>query len=97
MAKATLGVIVGNRDFFPDRLVTEGRQDILTLFKEMDIEPVILEETDTKLGSVETYAHAKLCAELFKKNRDRIDGILVTPAEFRRREEAWPIRSSCLG
>ncbi len=82
MPRATLGVIVGNRDFFPDRLVTEGRQDILALFKEMDIEPVILEETDTKLGSVETYTHAKRCAELFRKNADRIDGILVTLPNF---------------
>ncbi|HMD90731.1 MAG TPA: L-fucose/L-arabinose isomerase family protein [Anaerolineaceae bacterium] len=82
MARATLGVIVGNRDFFPDRLVTEGRQDILTLFKELDIEPVILKETDTKLGSVETYSHAKACAELFRQNRDRIDGILVTLPNF---------------
>ncbi len=82
MARATLGVIVGNRDFFPDRLVTEGRQDILTLFKEMDIDAVILNETDTKLGSVETYTHAKQCAELFRKNRERIDGILVTLPNF---------------
>src|SRR5512146_2125962 len=82
MAKATLGVIVGNRDFFPDRLITEGRRDILALFKEMEIEPVILEETDTKLGSVETYTHAKACADLFKKNRDRIDGVLVTLPNF---------------
>jgi L-fucose isomerase-like protein len=82
MPKATLGVIIANRDFFPDRLITEGRRDILALFKELDIEPVILEETDTKLGSVETYAHAKTCAELFKKNRDRIDGILVTLPNF---------------
>ena len=82
MAKATLGVIVGNRDFFPDRLVTEGRQDLLALFKELDIEPVILDETDTKLGSVETYSHAKRCAELFKKNSDRIDGILVSLPNF---------------
>jgi L-fucose isomerase-like protein len=82
MPRATLGVIVGNRDFFPDRLVTEGRQDILALFKEMDIEPVILEETDTKLGSVETYTDAKRCAELFRKNADRIDGILVTLPNF---------------
>ncbi len=82
MARATLGVIVGNRDFFPDRLVTEGRLDILKLFKELDIEAVILEETDTKLGSVETYAHAKRCAELFSQNRERIDGILVTLPNF---------------
>lgn len=82
MATATLGVIVGNRDFFPDRLVTEGRQDIGSVFKEMDVEPVILEEADTKLGSVETYSHAKACADLFKRNRDRIDGILVTLPNF---------------
>jgi len=82
MAKATLGVIVGNRDFFPDRLVTEGRNDILNLFKEMDVDAVILEESDTKLGSVETYTHAKHCAELFRKNRERIDGILVTLPNF---------------
>jgi L-fucose isomerase-like protein len=82
MAKITLGVIVGNRDFFPDRLVTEARADILKLFKEMDIEPVILDENATKLGGVETWAHAKICADLFKRNADRIDGILVTLPNF---------------
>jgi L-fucose isomerase-like protein len=82
MTKATLGVIVGNRDFFPDRLVSEGRKDILELFHSMDIEPVMLEKTDTKLGSVETYAHAKACAELFRRNADRIEGILVSLPNF---------------
>jgi len=82
MSKVTLGVIVGNRDFFPDRLVTEARADILKLFKEMDIEPVILDEKATKLGGVETWTHAKICADLFRKNADRIDGILVTLPNF---------------
>jgi len=82
MAQATLAVIVGNRDFFPDRLITEARQDILELFQQLDIEPVILDESETKYGSVETYSHAKACAELFRKNRDRIDGILVTLPNF---------------
>ncbi len=78
----TLAVIIGNRDFFPDRLVTEARNDLLRLFKEMGIEPVMVSETDTKLGSVETWAHAKRCAELFRANRDRIDGVLVTLPNF---------------
>jgi L-fucose isomerase-like protein len=82
MAKITLGVIIGNRDFFPDRLVTEARADILKLFKEMDIEAVILDENATKLGGVETWTHAKICADLFKRNTDRIDGILVTLPNF---------------
>jgi len=82
MAKITLAVIVGNRDFFPDCLVTEGRDDVLALLKEMSIEPVILGENDTKLGAVETWEHAKRCAELFRANRERIDGVLVTLPNF---------------
>jgi len=82
MARATLGVIVGNRDFFPDRLITEGRQDILRLFGEMDIEPVILGEHDAKLGAVETWQHARQCADLFRAHRERIEGVLVTLPNF---------------
>ena len=39
-------------------------------------------ETETKLGSVETYEHAKLCAELFKKHQDELEGILVVLPNF---------------
>lgn len=82
MKKTTLAVILGNRDFFPDRLITEARQDILALFGELNIESVILNETDAKLGAVETWAHAKQCADLFKSNQDKIDGILVVLPNF---------------
>ncbi len=78
----TLAVIIGNRDFFPDRLVTEARRDVLKLFAEMGVEPVMLSETDTKLGSVETWSDAKRCAELFRAHRDRIAGVLVTLPNF---------------
>jgi L-fucose isomerase-like protein len=82
MTNTTLAVIVGNRDFFPDKLITEGRKDILTLFEEMDITPVILDEETTKLGAVETWADAKACAALFKEHRDKIDGILICLPNF---------------
>jgi L-fucose isomerase-like protein len=82
MNKMCLGVIFGNRDFFPDHLVTEARRDVLALFQETGVEGVILGEDETKLGSVETYAHAKVCANLFMANRDRIDGILVVLPNF---------------
>lgn len=82
MEKTTLAVIVGNRDFFPDVLVTEGRRDILGVLDEMDIEPVILAEDDTNLGGVETWEEAKKCAALFKANQDKIDGILVVLPNF---------------
>ena len=48
----------------------------------MNVEGVMLAENETKLGSVETYAHSKACAELFKANRERIEGILVVLPNF---------------
>ncbi|MBC7237672.1 MAG: fucose isomerase, partial [Chloroflexi bacterium] len=78
----TLGVIVGNRDFFPDQLVAEARQDILSLLAEMGIEAIILAEDVTKLGGVETWEDAKKCAALFRAQRDAIDGVLVVLPNF---------------
>lgn len=82
MSKTTLAVIIGNRDFFPDVLVGEARKDILKLFSELDVEPVMLDEQTTKLGAVETWEHAKKCGELFAANRSRIDGVLVCLPNF---------------
>lgn len=82
MEKTSLAVIIGNRNFFPDILVAEGRRDVLRVLEEMDIEPVILAEKDTNLGGVETWADVKKCAALFKANQDKIDGILVILPNF---------------
>lgn len=80
--KVSLGVIIGNRDFFPDRLVSEARADILALFERMNINPIILSENESKLGGVETFKEAKRCAELFSRHRDEISGILVVLPNF---------------
>lgn len=79
---STLGVIIGNRDFFPDKLVAEARTEILDLFKQLNITPIMLSDADSKLGGVETFAEAQKCAALFKKHADEIDGILVVLPNF---------------
>ena len=79
---ATLGVIIGNRDFFPDKLVGEARVEILNVFKKVGITPVMLSDADTKLGGVETFADAQKCAALFKNHANDIDGILVALPNF---------------
>jgi L-fucose isomerase-like protein len=78
----TLGVIVGNRDFFPDVLISEARRDLEKLFSELAIEPVWLSPADSKLGAVETWTDAQKCGELLRRNRDRLDGILVCLPNF---------------
>ena len=81
-APVTLGVIFGNRDFFPDKLVPEARADIAKLFGELGIEAVMLDPAETKLGGVETHNDARKCADLFRRNRDKISGVLVCLPNF---------------
>ncbi len=78
----TLGLIVGNRGFFPDKLAKEGRNEMLKVLMEEKIKVVALPLKDTKYGAVETYDDAKKCGELFKRNASKIDGILVTLPNF---------------
>jgi len=82
MSKTTFAVIVGNRGFFPDALAKQGRKNILDVLKKNGFNSVALSMQDTKYGAVETYADAKKCAELFAKNSDKIDGIVVTLPNF---------------
>ncbi|MBR9998719.1 MAG: L-fucose/L-arabinose isomerase family protein [Cyclobacteriaceae bacterium] len=82
MKNESIGVIFGNRDFFPDHLVTEARKDIQKLLSELKIEGVMLSEDETKLGGVEIYKEAQICADLFKSNREKILGILVVLPNF---------------
>ncbi|NPV48609.1 MAG: fucose isomerase [Armatimonadetes bacterium] len=82
MHKTTLGVIVGNRGFFPDHLCDEGRKEVLGVLAEEGFDAVCLTPDDTPFGSVETRADAKKCAALFKQHAESIDGILVTLPNF---------------
>ncbi|HZI33461.1 MAG TPA: fucose isomerase, partial [Candidatus Binatia bacterium] len=77
-----LGVIYGNRDFFPDQLVTEARADIAQVFAKSGIKAIQLSETDSKLGGVETHTEARKCAELFRRHADEMDGVLVCLPNF---------------
>jgi L-fucose isomerase-like protein len=77
-----LGVVIGNRDFFPDSLVEFARVEILSILDSLGIKPMALSSEQTKLGGVETFQDAKICAELFRRHRDEIMGVLVVLPNF---------------
>src|SRR5262245_35410431 len=82
MDKITLGIIVGNRGFFPAHLCDSGRKQILATLEKNGINTITLPTDATKFGAVESMDDAQKCAELFKANSDKIDGILVTLPNF---------------
>lgn len=78
----TFGLIVGNRGFFPDHLAKEGRDEMLAVLEKAGHRVITLAPEQSKFGSVETHDDAIRCAELFRKHRDEIDGIIVTLPNF---------------
>jgi L-fucose isomerase-like protein len=96
--KMTMGVIVGNRGFFPDALAKSGREEIIQTLDKAGMDCVVLGPDQSKFGAVETHEEAKRCADLFRKNKDSINGIIVTLPNFGdERAIAETIRLSQLG
>ena len=80
--KMTMGVIVGNRGFFPDHLAKTGREEMIQALQKAGMDAVALGPEESKHGAVETYEEAKRCAELFKSKGGAIDGVIVTLPNF---------------
>src|SRR5450755_4724804 len=96
--KMTMGLIVVNRGFFPDHLAKSGREEMLRVLTAAGMDVVALTPEESKYGAVETREESHRCADLFRRNRDRIDGIIVTLPNFgEERPIADTLRWSNLG
>ncbi|MEJ2563583.1 MAG: fucose isomerase, partial [Anaerolineales bacterium] len=62
----TLGLIVGNRGFFPSHLCEAGRETMLKVLEDEGINAVAISPEKTPYGSVESLGEARMLAELFK-------------------------------
>lgn len=80
--KLTFGVIVGTRNIFNFELAKEGRAQILAELKKLEYEAIILPADETPTGAIETIRDARKCADLFSRNRNIIDGIIVILPNF---------------
>src|SRR5450432_2121060 len=80
--KMTMGLIVGNRGFFPDHLAKSGREEMLRVLAAAGFDVVALTPEESKHGAVETREESRRCADLFQRNSKRIDGIIVTLPNF---------------
>jgi L-fucose isomerase-like protein len=78
----TFGVIVGNRGFFPGHLAKSGRSEMIAAIEKAGYQAVAPGPEDTRFGGIETRAESARCADLFKKHRDSIDGVIVTLPNF---------------
>lgn len=82
--KMCFGVIIGTRAYFNSDLARDVRKQLLKTITDEGHEYIILPEDATPTGSssIETREDGLKCAALFKENRDRIDGIIVSLPNF---------------
>lgn len=78
------GIIIGTRAYFNSELAKDVRKQLLRTLADEGYDYVILPEDVTPTGSssIETREDGLKCAELFRQNRDRIDGIIVSLPNF---------------
>jgi L-fucose isomerase-like protein len=80
--KITLGLIVGNRGFFPGHLAESGRKEMIQVLQQAGIEVVVLDADKSGHGAIETYEEAQRCAEVFRAQSEQIEGVIVTLPNF---------------
>lgn len=78
------GIIIGTRAYFNSEVAKDVRKQLLKTLADEGYDYVILPEDATPTGSssIETREDGLKCAELFRQNRDRIDGIIVSLPNF---------------
>jgi L-fucose isomerase-like protein len=80
--KQTFGVIISTRNIFNSKLAVDARAKVLDKLGKMGYNTIILPSEKTPTGNIEGYADAIKCGELFRKNGDVIEGIIVVLPNF---------------
>jgi L-fucose isomerase-like protein len=82
LKKQTFGVIIATRNIFSAKLAVDARAKVLAKLDQMGFNSIILPSEETPTGNIEGYADAVKCADLFRKNSEVIEGILVVLPNF---------------
>jgi L-fucose isomerase-like protein len=78
----TFACIVGTRGCFSAELARSGRKQLLNQIQALGHKAVVLPDTETPSGAIETVADARKCADLFNQHRKEIDGVIVALPNF---------------
>lgn len=78
----SLGIVIASRAFFSPAPCADARRDILAQCDALGVTAVTLPFDATANGAVQSIEDARLYAEHFRANRDRIDGLVISLPNF---------------
>jgi L-fucose isomerase-like protein len=80
--KSTFALFFGNRGFFPASLIVQARDELPRALKEMGHDTLLLDETATHYGAVETTREGEVYANFLRQNRGKYDGVILSLPNF---------------
>ena len=75
-------VMFGNRGFFPGELIASARRDFASALKKNGHEALMMDESLSRYGAVETLEEGRRFAEFLASHRGEVDGVIVSLANF---------------
>ena len=80
--KTTFALFFGNRGFFPASLIAEAREQLPRALKQWGHEVLMLEESATRYGAVETPKEGEIFARFLAERRGQYDGVILCLPNF---------------
>ena len=82
MKKLTFALFFGNRGFFPGEVISESREKLSSAVSRLGYGYLMMEESLTRYGAVETIEEGRLFAEFLKAHKGEYDGVILSLPNF---------------
>jgi L-fucose isomerase-like protein len=82
MKKTTFALFFGNRGFFPASLIAGAREEMRGELTALGHDVVMLDETATRHGAVETPQEGEVYANFLRQNRGKFGGVILCLPNF---------------
>ena len=82
MKKMTFALCFGNRGFMPGELILGAREDMVKAVTDAGYDYLMMEESATRYGAVETRAEGRLYASWLKSHEGEYDGVIFSQPIF---------------
>lgn len=80
--KTTFALFFGNRGFFPGELIADARKDMIEAMEQNGYGYIVMDESLTRYGAVETIKEGALYAEFLEQHKGEYDGIILCLPNF---------------
>ena len=77
-----LALLVANRGFFPSTVIDSARADMLQAAERAGVELLVMDQSKTKYGAVETRAEGEAFAAFLMENAGEYDGLILCLPNF---------------